>query len=136
MPIQKTKFVMSHAQPTGLFKPQTPTPVEMRYAIQENIMSMTVTLMMNAGHHHFGVGPSTIPAILSEIQPRLRRFKTSGSRSNSTGGAATFTVVTSAISALLSSHHCELARKVDVLVHDLLLMRMELRIPVCWPEFL
>ena len=28
MPIQKTKFVMSHAQPTVLFSPQTPTPFE------------------------------------------------------------------------------------------------------------
>ena len=27
MPIQNTKFVMSNAHPTVLFKPQTPTPV-------------------------------------------------------------------------------------------------------------
>jgi hypothetical protein len=26
MPTQNTKFVMSHAQPTGMFRPQTPTP--------------------------------------------------------------------------------------------------------------
>ena len=30
IPIQKTKLVMSHAQPTGWFKPHTPTPVEIR----------------------------------------------------------------------------------------------------------
>jgi len=28
IPIQKTKLVMSHAQPTGEFNPQVPTPVE------------------------------------------------------------------------------------------------------------
>ena len=31
MPIQKTKFVMSKAHATGMFEPQTPTPVEIRY---------------------------------------------------------------------------------------------------------
>jgi hypothetical protein len=30
MPIQNTKLVMSHAQPTGLLRPHTPTPVETR----------------------------------------------------------------------------------------------------------
>ena len=30
IPIQKTKLVISHAQPTGWFSPHTPTPVEMR----------------------------------------------------------------------------------------------------------
>ena len=29
MPTQKTKLVMSNAQPTGEFMPQTPMPVEM-----------------------------------------------------------------------------------------------------------
>jgi hypothetical protein len=30
IPIQKTKFVMSHAHATGIIKPHTPTPVLMR----------------------------------------------------------------------------------------------------------
>ncbi len=33
MPTQNTKLVMSHAQPTVVLRPQTPTPVMIRWAI-------------------------------------------------------------------------------------------------------
>ena len=34
MPIQKTKLVISHAHPFGWFSPQTPTPLEIWYPMQ------------------------------------------------------------------------------------------------------
>ena len=60
MPIQKTKFVMSHAQPTGWLFPQTPTPVETRYARQARHMSVIGTVTPIENHHHVGVLSSTI----------------------------------------------------------------------------
>src|ERR1044072_3433448 len=35
IPIQKTKFVISHAQPFGMLFPHVPTPVEIRQPIQK-----------------------------------------------------------------------------------------------------
>ena len=38
---------------------------------------------MKAAHHHFGALPSVMAETRSEIQPKLRLFCTSGTRSSS-----------------------------------------------------
>ena len=58
MPIQKTKLVMSNAQFTGLFDPQTPTPVEIRYVAASTPPSKSDDVTRNAGHHQHGCGRS------------------------------------------------------------------------------
>src|SRR5947209_16190843 len=65
MPIQKTKFVMSKAQPTGMFEPQTPTPVEIRYDDAITPPRSRVDERRNAGHHHAGWRFSVIEAMVS-----------------------------------------------------------------------
>src|SRR3954463_6796219 len=57
---------------------------------------MIVKLMAKDIHHHIGVLPSTIPAMVSEIHPRVRRCATRGMRSNS--GGVTGMIGTSRIS--------------------------------------
>jgi len=52
IPIQNTKLVMSHAQPTWLFRPQTPTPVMMRYRIISTPMPATLAVSRKVGSHH------------------------------------------------------------------------------------
>src|SRR5262249_30475556 len=78
IPIQKTKFVIPHAQPTGMLFPHVPTPVEMRYPMQKSPNVAALEVMVNATHHHRGAGCSTTPEIRSVSQLKLRRFKTSG----------------------------------------------------------
>src|SRR5689334_18515347 len=89
MPIQNTKFVMSHAQATGIISPHTPTPVEIRYVTHMAPTQRIRTLGMKAIHHQRGVLPSATPAMWSEIQPIGRWFNTSGCRLNSPGGSGT-----------------------------------------------
>src|SRR5882672_3298952 len=57
--------------------------------MHEKQTTISVKLGMKAAHHHLGVLPSTIPAIASEIHPRLRWFETSGIRSSSAGVCGT-----------------------------------------------
>src|SRR5215472_2490752 len=102
------------AQPhmTGCRTPQTPTPVEIRYPINEKHIVIVTKLIPKAIHHHPGVLPSMTPAMRSETQPTDRCRATKGVRSNSAGGACTRNaglavwagadVATSAISGLLS----------------------------------
>src|SRR6516162_7723963 len=51
MPMQKTKLVMSNAQPTVRFKPQVPMPVRISYAIATKPVTITVKDTRNAAHH-------------------------------------------------------------------------------------
>src|ERR1700737_191773 len=68
IPIQKTKFVMSQAQPTGTLLPHTPTPVKSRYRMQQTPNPANDPVMRVVTHHHVGALFSTIPEIKSEIQ--------------------------------------------------------------------
>src|SRR5215470_12191865 len=46
IPIQNTKLVIPHAQPTGMLFPHVPTPVEIRYPMQKspNVAALAVTV--------------------------------------------------------------------------------------------
>src|SRR5437868_3902140 len=50
MPIQKTKFVMSNAQPTGTFKPQMPMPSQNSQAMQKISRPSSDAEQVNAIH--------------------------------------------------------------------------------------
>src|SRR6266496_1417058 len=78
IPIQKTKFVIPQAQPTGMLFPHVPTPVEIRYPIQKSPNVAALAVMVNATHHQRGAGCSTTPEMRSVSQLKLRRFKTNG----------------------------------------------------------
>src|SRR5207253_2061764 len=80
IPIQKTKLVMSHAQPTGLLSPQVPTPVEIWYPRQNRPNIAIEPVMLKQTHHQRGAGCSTTPEMRSVIQLKLRLFNTSGAR--------------------------------------------------------
>src|SRR5213082_1079981 len=70
-----------------------------------HITANMVALGMKAYHHHFGVLPSAMPAMASEIQPIGRWLATRGTRSSSGGGGGSLTeegMTASAIIALLS----------------------------------
>src|SRR5689334_11732670 len=68
IPIQKTKLVMSQAQPTVLFSPHTPTPFEIWYPMQNNPTSAMAEHGRKASHHQMGVGASTMTDTFSVIQ--------------------------------------------------------------------
>ena len=51
IPIQKTKFVMSHAQPTGWLLPQTPMPVHTRYPSIANSSTVMLPVIASAMYH-------------------------------------------------------------------------------------
>src|SRR6266576_2750101 len=80
IPIQKTKFVMSQAHPTGMLFPQVPTPVEIWYPRQNRPNVATLPVIVKATHHQRGAGCSTTPEIRSVSQLKLRLCKTSGTR--------------------------------------------------------
>src|SRR6266487_2834552 len=80
IPIQKTKFVMSQAHPTGMLFPHVPTPVEIWYPRQKRPKVAALAVMVKATHHQRGAGFSTTPEIRSVNQLKLRLFKTSGTR--------------------------------------------------------
>jgi hypothetical protein len=52
IPIQNTKFVMSHAQSTWLFRPQTPTPVMARYRIISGMSAAIWLVRKKVGQNH------------------------------------------------------------------------------------
>jgi hypothetical protein len=58
-----------------------------------SLRDIAATLGTNAYHHHFGAGPSVMPAILSESQPNERLLAISGGLTNSGGGAGISIVV-------------------------------------------
>jgi hypothetical protein len=68
IPIQNTKLVMSHAHATGCFCPQTPTPVEIKYAKQNTMIPVRITAGMNRIHQSFGCRFSTMPQMRFVIQ--------------------------------------------------------------------
>src|SRR5262249_53344084 len=78
MPIQNTKFVMPQAQPTGMLLPQTPTPVNRRYRMQNVPKAAKEPVMPMVIHHQSGALFSTIPEIRSEIHAIEWLFRTSG----------------------------------------------------------
>src|SRR5262249_38710013 len=51
IPIHNTKLVMSQAQSTWLFRPQTPTPVISRYRIRKVPMPASVEVRPKTGSH-------------------------------------------------------------------------------------
>src|SRR5262249_46728177 len=81
----KTKLVMSNAQATGTFEPQTPTPVEMRYVAARTPPVSSADVIRNAGHHQYGCGFSVIPLISSESDSNDPGPHTSGMRGNGSG---------------------------------------------------
>src|SRR5581483_566367 len=80
IPIQNTKFVMAQAQPTGIWFPQVPTPVEIKYPIQNSPKLAMLAVIAKQTHQQRGAGCSTTPEMRSVSQLKLRRFKTSGTR--------------------------------------------------------
>src|SRR5919198_921614 len=66
MPIQKTKLVMSNAQPTGMFEPHTPTPVEIKYVAPSPPPTNSDDVMRTAAHHQPGGGRWVPPPISSD----------------------------------------------------------------------
>src|SRR5215216_3862665 len=78
IPIQKTKFVISHAHPTGMLFPHVPTPVEIRYPIQKRPKVAILAVTAKHTHHQRGAGCSATPEMRCVSQLKLRRFKTSG----------------------------------------------------------
>src|ERR1044071_4365841 len=50
IPIQKTKFVMSNAQPTGTFRPQMPMPSQNSHAMQNSSSPSADAEAPNASH--------------------------------------------------------------------------------------
>src|SRR3989304_5520753 len=55
IPIQKTKFVMSNAQNTGLLLPQMPMPVAIRYPIRRKKYAVRAEQMAKATNQALGV---------------------------------------------------------------------------------
>src|SRR5215217_3760039 len=62
MPTQNTKFVMSHAQPTGTLRPQTPMPSQKSHETATPSRPSSPSAGMKQSHQPSGVGPSTTPA--------------------------------------------------------------------------
>src|SRR5258706_8125053 len=65
IPIQKTKLVMSKAQPTGWFRPQTPIPCQKSQEIENSRRPSIQDEMANSTHHPSGVAPSAGAATAS-----------------------------------------------------------------------
>src|SRR5205823_2529014 len=74
--------------------------------MHEKHTTMIVNVMAKETFHHKGVLPSTIPAIVSESHPRLRRWATSGMRSNSAGVTGITGTSRISCSAIVSSFRC------------------------------
>ena len=61
MPTQKTKFVMSQAQPTGTFRPQIPIPSQKSQETATPRRPRSASEGRKKNHHASGVFPSTGP---------------------------------------------------------------------------
>src|SRR5688572_20529355 len=59
MPTQKTKFVMSHAHPTGWFRPQMPIPSQNSHVTATPRRLRSATEGMKKSHQPVGVDRST-----------------------------------------------------------------------------
>ena len=71
--------MIAHPQPTGWLLPQTPTPVDTKYAKQYPNKPINIRDGMNKYHQSAGWRFSTIPQILLVIQLIERPFVTKGS---------------------------------------------------------
>src|SRR6185312_9869696 len=80
MPTQKTKFVMSQPQPTGIIRPQTPTPVEIRYATIAPRISVKLDEIARAMYHALGIPRDSTTRLIVSV----RRFRV-GSPSRDSG---------------------------------------------------
>ena len=65
MPTQNTKFVMSHAQPTGWLRPQTPIPSQNSHETATPSRLRSPRDGMKNSHQPIGVGRSTGSATAS-----------------------------------------------------------------------
>src|SRR6266487_3295873 len=111
IPIQKTKFVMSQAHPTGMLFPQVPTPVEIWYPRQNRPKVATLPVIVKATHHQRGAGCSTTPEIRSVSQLKLRLFKTSGTRASGRSSSLIISGAVGAASMILIGGHPEQRRR-------------------------
>ena len=62
IPTQNTKFVMSHAQPTGTLSPQMPMPSQKSHETATPRRPRSAREGRKKNHQPVGVGPSTTPA--------------------------------------------------------------------------
>ena len=83
IPTQNTKFVMSHAQPTGWLRPQMPIPSQNSHATATPRRLRSAREGMKKSHQPIGVGRSTGSATTSVIEWK------SGERRMSVGRPAT-----------------------------------------------
>ncbi len=83
IPTQNTKFVMSHAQPTGTLSPQMPIPSQKSHETATPRRLRSATEGMKKSHQPIGVGRSTGSATTSVIEWK------SGERRMSVGWPAT-----------------------------------------------
>ena len=83
MPTQKTKFVMSHAQPTGTLSPQMPIPSQKSHETATPRRPRSAREGMKKSHQPIGVGRSTGSATTSVMEWK------SGERRISVGRPAT-----------------------------------------------
>src|ERR1700730_935583 len=74
--VTNTKFVMSHAHPTGILFPQTPTPVKTRYRIQKTPNAAKKPAIPIATPHQKGAFLNGMPVRRSVIQDIERLFST------------------------------------------------------------
>jgi hypothetical protein len=83
MPTQNTKFVMSHAQPTGTLSPQMPTPSQKSHETARPRRPRSAREGRKKSHQPIGAGRSTGPATASVMEWK------SGERRMSVGRPAT-----------------------------------------------
>src|SRR3954463_12651474 len=83
IPTQNTKFVMSHAHPTGTFRPQMPIPSQKSHEMATPSSPSSATEGMKKNHQPIGVRRSTASATTSVIEWK------SGERRISVGRPAT-----------------------------------------------
>ena len=83
MPTQNTKFVMSHAQPTGTLSPQMPIPSQKSHETATPRRPRSARAGMKKNHQPIGVGRSTGSATASVMEWK------SGERRMSVGWPAT-----------------------------------------------
>src|SRR5688572_25176668 len=68
MPTQNTKLVMSHAHPTGWFRPQIPMPSQNSHDTASPRIARPASDGMKNSHHPIGAAPSTGAATASVME--------------------------------------------------------------------
>src|SRR6185436_8061205 len=80
IPTQNTKFVMSHAQPTGTLRPQIPIPSQNRHETATPRRLRSAREGMKKNHQPMGVGRSSGSATTSVIEWKSGELKMSVGR--------------------------------------------------------